>query len=111
MDERADREAETPSSAAKHDGNPGPEWGDTSARAEVERECSEFMAELIRRTEKRLLEGDDSRRFERGLAALQADRAALQARLAAREQLLGAIYSSAGWRLLQTLRGLVGRRW
>ena len=51
------------------------------------------------------------RRLERRLAELESERSALRTRLEERERYLAAIRSSLPWRLVQLLRGLVGRRW
>jgi predicted nucleic acid-binding Zn-ribbon protein len=51
------------------------------------------------------------RRLERRLAELESERSALRTRLEERERYLAAIRSSLPWRVIQLLRGLVGRRW
>lgn len=80
-----------------------------AVRAEVERDGLRFELSLSRRAEERLI--DEIRRCENRLAQSEAEKAALRGRLAEREQYLGAIHTSAGWRLLQFVRGLFGRRW
>jgi hypothetical protein len=45
------------------------------------------------------------------LASLQADRTILQTRLSDRERYLSAIEDSAGWKMVERIRNLVGRGW
>jgi septal ring factor EnvC (AmiA/AmiB activator) len=51
------------------------------------------------------------RRIEHQMAQVEADRAALQSRLDERDSYVAAIHRSGGWKLLQKIRDLVGRRW
>jgi len=45
------------------------------------------------------------------IASLQADRAILQARVADRDRYVQAIDASLGWRIIESMRKLVGRSW
>ncbi len=51
------------------------------------------------------------RKLERQLSNSEAARASLRSRLGERERYVSAIHASGGWKLLQFLRGLFGRRW
>ena len=49
--------------------------------------------------------------LEQRIAELTSERDAAQARLDERMRYITALHGSAAWRLIQALRGLVGRRW
>jgi Skp family chaperone for outer membrane proteins len=68
-----------------------------------------FERDLARRIQKRL--ETEIQRLQNHVAAIEADRNALRQRLDERERYLGALHASRGWRILQALRGLFGRRW
>ena len=78
-------------------------------RESVRAEQALFERDLARTEAARL--GEELRRLERRVAQLDADRGSLQARLDERERYVGAIHASGGWKLLQSVRGLFGRRW
>jgi hypothetical protein len=68
-----------------------------------------FERDLALKAQERLEK--ELRRFERRLAEVEAERTALRTRLEERERYLAAIRASRPWKLIQLLRGLVGRRW
>ncbi len=76
-----------------------------SARVEKTRHEREVALALARRLEEEL------RRLEYRIAELEADRVALRNRTEEAEAYLAAVRSSRPWRLIQFLRGLVGRQW
>ena len=90
--------------------SPGSPQHEGSSRAlSVIVEALEFDVELARRIRARL-EGE-LRRVQQHNSSLEAERASLYSRLAERERFLSAIHASSAWKLIQSLRGLVGRRW
>lgn len=95
---------ESPASRA-----PVPPCEERLGRLEVELSQLGFELELAR-SGKANVEAE-VRRLERRVAQLEADRAALQSRLDERERYVGAIHASGGWKLLQYVRGLFGRKW
>ncbi len=54
---------------------------------------------------------EEIRRLEYRVAELETDRVALKNRTEEAEAYVGAVKTSLPWRVVQTLRGLVGRRW
>lgn len=88
---------------------PVPPCEERLGRLEVELSQLGFELELAR-SGKANVEAE-VRRLERRVAQLEADRAALQSRLDERERYVGAIHASGGWKLLQYVRGLFGRKW
>lgn len=50
-------------------------------------------------------------RLERDLAQIEGDYVALRAFSQALQRYVTAIHESSGWRILEKLRGLIGRRW
>jgi hypothetical protein len=72
-------------------------------------EKAEFERELALALQKRL--ADENHRLEYRIAELEAERATLKSRLDEAESYLRDVKSSKPWRLVQFLRGLVGRRW
>ena len=95
---------ETPGTRA-----PVPPCEERLGRLEVELSQLGFELELAR-SGKANVEAE-VRRLERRVAQLEADRSALQSRLDERELDGGAIHASGGWKHLQSIRGLFGRRW
>jgi phage shock protein A len=82
---------------------PDDEW--VSARVETARHEREMALAAARRLE------DEVRRLEYRIAELEADRVALKNRTAEAEAYVAAVKTSRPWRVVQALRGLVGRRW
>ena len=72
-------------------------------------ERTRFERALALAIEKRLL--DENSRLEYRVAELEADRAALRSRLQESEQYVRDVKTSRPWRVIQLLRGFVGRRW
>lgn len=70
---------------------------------------AEFERELALALQRRLV--DENRRLEYRIAELEADRVALKSRLDETESYLRDVKTSKPWRLVQFLRGLVGRQW
>ena len=54
---------------------------------------------------------EDVRRLEYRIAELETDRVALKNRTEEAESYVAAVKTSLPWRVLQSLRGLVGRQW
>lgn len=54
---------------------------------------------------------DEVKRLTYRVAELEADRVALKNRTEEAEAYVAAVKSSAPWRVIQWLRGLVGRKW
>ena len=88
---------------------PAPEPRDEPARLRVRLEEAQFALELSRRSAAGL--EAEVRLLEHRLAQAEADRAAVQSRLDERESYVAAIHRSEGWKLLQKLRGFLGKRW
>lgn len=82
---------------------PGDEW--ISARVEKARHDREMALATVKRLE------DEIRRLEYRVAELEADRVALRNRTEEAESYVSAVKTSAPWRAIQWLRGLVGREW
>jgi predicted nuclease with TOPRIM domain len=80
-----------------------------SSRLLVRLEEAQFEVELAREARRRL--GAEVHRLEARLAAAASERESLRGRLEERERYVSAVHASAAWRLIQSLRGLVGRRW
>ena len=55
--------------------------------------------------------GEEFRRLRQELALSKQDLAAVRERLNERETYIRNLHGSAGWKALQWLRGLFGRRW
>jgi len=68
-----------------------------------------FERDLALKVQQRLAK--ELERAGRRLAEVEAERAALRSRLEERERYLAAVRASRPWRVVQFLRGLVGRRW
>ena len=54
---------------------------------------------------------EDVRRLEYRIAELETDRVALKNRTEEAESYVAAVKTSLPWRVIQSLRGLVGRQW
>lgn len=76
---------------------------------DVRRDAQAFEMELSQRVQLRLEK--ELKRLGNRIAEIEAERNSLRHRLEERERYLGAIHSSAAWRLVQAVRGLFGRRW
>lgn len=83
-------------------------WEET-ARLRTRAEAALFDRDLALERERRT--AAEVERLELRLSETRAELASLQSRLEEREKYLGAIHHSGGWRFLQGLRGLLGRRW
>ena len=79
------------------------------ARATAQLEKIAFQRDLAFQKAERLAVEVD--RLEAQCVSLVADRDLLQTRLAERDSYLKAIESSLGWRMMQQLRSIFGRRW
>lgn len=79
------------------------------ARLRASSEAAVFDRDLAFERERRT--AAEVKRLELRLSETRAELAALRNRLEERERYLNAIHHSGGWRLLQGLRGLLGRRW
>ena len=82
---------------------PDDEW--ISARVEKARHEREMARAAASRLE------DENRRLAYRVAELEADRVALKNRTEEAEAYVAAVKASAPWRVIQWLRGLVGRKW
>ncbi len=82
---------------------PDDEW--ISARVEKARHEREMALAAASRLE------DENRRLAYRVAELEADRVALKNRTEEAEAYVAAVKASAPWRVIQWLRGLVGRKW
>lgn len=82
---------------------PDDEW--ISARVEKARHEREMALAAASRLE------DENRRLAYRVAELKADRVALKNRTEEAEAYVAAVKASAPWRVIQWLRGLVGRKW
>ena len=76
-----------------------------SARVERARHEREMALAAARRLD------DEVKRLEYRVAELEADRVALKNRTEEAEAYVAAVKISRPWRLIQSLRGLVGRKW
>lgn len=79
--------------------------------AELEVRLAEALAERDLAREVRKRAEEEARRLERELANARADVSAVLARLSERESYVRNLHASSGWKALQALRGLFGRRW
>ena len=79
--------------------------------ATLEVRLAEALAERDLAREIRKRAEDETRRLREELADARADLAAVQSRLAERLAYVRNLHASSGWKLLQTVRGLFGRRW
>ncbi|MHB8799697.1 MAG: hypothetical protein ACYDBY_14650 [Thermoanaerobaculia bacterium] len=79
------------------------------AGVEVRLEQARFELELTREANARLEQ--EIRRLEQRLAARGAECAAFKSRLAERDRYVAAIHTSTAWKLIEGVRGLLGRRW
>ena len=79
------------------------------AGVEVRLEEARFEVKLARETNARLEQ--EVRRLEQRLASRNAESAALKSRLAERDRYVAAIHTSTAWKLIEGVRGLLGRRW
>jgi peptidoglycan hydrolase CwlO-like protein len=82
---------------------PDDEW--ISARVEKARHEREMVLAAAKRLE------DEVQRLSYRVAELEADRVALKNRTEEAEAYVAAVKTSAPWRVIQWLRGLVGRKW
>ncbi|HEX5855917.1 MAG TPA: hypothetical protein VFZ57_09875 [Thermoanaerobaculia bacterium] len=82
---------------------PDDEW--VSARVEKARHEREMALAAVRRIE------EEVGRLEYRIAELQADRVSLKNRTEEAEAYVAAVKTSRPWRVIQALRGLVGRQW
>ncbi len=79
--------------------------------AALEVRLQETLAERdLAREGRRRLEGE-VRRLEQELAHARQDLDAVRRRLAERETYVNNLHASRGWKALQAVRGIVGRRW
>ena len=97
----ADRPASYTSAVTLH--VPDDEW--ISARVEKARHEREMALAAAQRLE------DEVQRLSYRVAELEADRVALKNRTEEAEAYVAAVKTSAPWRVIQWLRGLVGRKW
>ena len=82
---------------------PDDEW--VSARVEAARHEREMALAVARRLE------DEIKRLSYRVAELEADRVALKNRTEEAEAYVAAVKGSAPWRVIQWMRGFVGRKW
>ena len=82
---------------------PDDEW--ISARVEKARHEREMALAAVRRLE------NEVQRLSYRVAELESDRVALKNRTEEAEAYVAAVKTSAPWRAIQWLRGLVGRKW
>jgi phage shock protein A len=82
---------------------PDDEW--ISARVEKARHEREMALAASKRLE------DEVQRLSYRIAELESDRVALKNRTEEAEAYVAAVKTSAPWRAIQWLRGLVGRKW
>ena len=82
---------------------PDDDW--VSARVEKARHEREMALAAVKRLE------NDVRRLEYRNAELETDRVALKNRTEEAESYVAAVKASLPWRVIQSLRGLVGRKW
>lgn len=82
---------------------PDDEW--VSARLEKARHEREMALAAVKRLE------EDVRLLEYRIAELESDRVALKNRTEEAESYVAAVKTSLPWRVIQSLRGLVGRQW
>ena len=76
-----------------------------STRLEKARHERDMALAAVKRLE------EDVRRLEYRIAELEIDRVALKNRTEEAESYVAAVKTSPPWRVIQSLRGLVGRRW
>jgi phage shock protein A len=76
-----------------------------STRVEKARHEREMALAAVKRLE------DDVRRLEYRIAELETDRVALKSRTEEAESYVAAVKTSLPWRVIQSLRSLVGRQW
>jgi predicted nucleic acid-binding Zn-ribbon protein len=82
---------------------PDDDW--VSARVEKARHDREMALAAVNRLE------EEVRRLKYRVAELEADRVALKNRTEEAEAYVAAVKTSTPWRVIQWLRGLVGRKW
>ena len=82
---------------------PDEDW--VSARVEKARHEREMALAAMSRLE------DEVKRLAYRVAELEADRVALKNRAEEAEGYVAAVKASRPWRVIQSLRGLVGRKW
>jgi len=82
---------------------PDDDW--VSARVEKARHEREMALAAANRLD------DEVKRLSYRVAELEADRVALKNRTEEAEAYVGAVKTSLPWRMIQSLRGLVGRKW
>ena len=80
-----------------------------AARTRARLEKALFTVELTRKIRERREE--HVRHLENVVADINADRSSLRTRLEERETYIRVLHGSRGWKFLQGLRGLFGRRW
>jgi chromosome segregation ATPase len=79
------------------------------ARLEVRLEEVRFELTLAQEARTRLEQ--EIRKLEQRLAARNSESAALKSRLAERDRYVAAIHTSLAWRAIESIRGLLGRKW
>jgi predicted nucleic acid-binding Zn-ribbon protein len=82
---------------------PDEDW--VSARVEKARHEREMALAAVKRLE------EDVRLLEYRIAELESDRVALKNRTEEAESYVAAVKTSLPWRVIQSLRSLVGRQW
>ena len=82
---------------------PDEDW--VSARVEKARHEREMALPAARRLE------DEVQRLAYRIAELETDRVALKNRTEEAEAYVAAVKASLPWRVIQSLRGLMGRKW
>ena len=82
---------------------PEEDW--VSARVEKARHEREMALAAVNRLE------EEVKRLTYRVAELEADRVALKNRTEEAEAYVAAVKASRPWRVIQSLRGLVGRKW
>jgi hypothetical protein len=90
------------------DERPG-DSAESIVRLEAERDRAVFNLQLEREKFKRLQAEFDRR--ETDLLQVELDRKVLLSRLEQAEEFVSNMRASRGWRLLERIRALVGRRW
>jgi septal ring factor EnvC (AmiA/AmiB activator) len=88
---------------------PAPEGEASLARLEVRLDEATFERDLARQTVKRLER--EMRQMEHQVAQARSEEVGLRSRLDERERYIAALHGSKGWRLLQGVRRVFGRRW
>jgi chromosome segregation ATPase len=82
-----------------------------SELAALEVRLEEAVAECDLAREARKRAEEEARRLKQELALVKLDLSAVRGRLNERETYVKNLHASAGWKALQAVRGLFGRRW